>query len=160
MRRARGRAAGLLAVAAIAVGGLTACDDGGSDGGGVSAADAREDAFVYPEVDFGEDPLANIERLQVPDEELAGMSTEALAWTVLDFPYFGNAFASNQSDGQVAFLAGQCNALDALLRRDDAADAVEAVRQEFVDSGAVAAEEFGEMKLEVLELIAAEVAPA
>ena len=85
------------------------------------------------------------------------LSTEALVWSVLDFPYVGNAFASSQANGEVAFLAGQCDALAALLGRDDAAPAVDAVRTEYVEGGSADADEFGELKARLLDLVAAEV---
>lgn len=137
--------------------GLASCtaDDGGS---APSAADARDDAYDYPAVDVADDPAASIELLRIPRDALDDMSTEALVWSVLDFPYVGNAFASNRANGEVAFLAGQCDALEELLGRDDGAGAVDAVRGEFVDSGAAASDRFGELKVRLLDLVAAEVA--
>lgn len=136
--------------------GLAACtgDDGGT---GRSAADARDEAYDYPAVDVSDDPAANLELLRVPDDVLDDLSTEALVWSVLDFPYVGNAFASSQANGEVAFLAGQCDALAALLGRDDAAAAVDAVRAEYVEGGSADADEFGELKVRLLDLVAAEV---
>lgn len=135
---------------------LAACtgDDGGT---GQSAADARDEAYDYPAVDVSDDPAANLELLRVPDDVLDDLSSEALVWSVLDFPYVGNAFASSQANGEVAFLAGQCDALAALLGRDDAAAAVDAVRAEYVEGGSADADEFGELKVRLLDLVAAEV---
>ena len=125
-----------------------------------SAADARDAAYDYPSIDFADDVRANIELLQVPDDVLDEMSSQALVWSVLDFPYAANAFATSQTDGEVAFLATQSNALEALLGRDDAAAAVEAVRAELVESGAARSDQSGDLKLTLLDLIAAEVAGA
>ena len=125
-----------------------------------SAADARDAAYDYPSVDVADDVRANIAMLQVPEDVLAEMSSLALVWSVLDFPYAANAFATSRLDGEVAFLATQSNALEALLGRDDAAAAVEAVRAEFVESGAAGSDQSGELKLTLLDLIAAEVAEA
>ena len=151
------RASALIAGALVCAG-LAACsvDD---DASAQSAADAREGAYDYPAVDFAGDPQANLELLRVPDDVLDEMSTQALVWSVLDFPYVGNAFASSQANGEVAFLAGQCDALAALLGRDDAAAAVDAVRAEYVEGGDAGADELGELKTTLLDLIAAEVAP-
>lgn len=145
----------MIVAGALVGAGLAACsaDDVGS------AADARAEAYDYPVVDLADDPAANIERLQVPDDVLDELSSEALVWSVLDFPYVGNAFAADQLHGEVAFLAGQCNALDTLLGRDDAAAAVDAVRTAIVD-GDAESEQLGEMELRLLDLIADEVAPA
>lgn len=152
MHRAWGRGTRAVVVGAILGAALAGCtaDDGGSD--------ARDDAYDYPAVDLSADPAANIERLRVPADVLDAMSTEALVWSVLDFPYVGNALASSQSGGEVAFLAGQCDALAALLRRDDAADAVAAVRADYVDGADVDAGRFGELRTRLLDLVAAEVA--
>lgn len=136
--------------------GLAACT-GDDSGTGQSAADARDEAYDYPAVDVSDDPAANLELLRVPDDVLDDLSTEALVWSVLDFPYVGNAFASSQANGEVAFLAGQCDALAALLARDDAAAAVDAVRAEYVEGGGADADEFGELKVRLLDLVAAEV---
>lgn len=143
-------AAVAAALACAALAGCTADD---------AAAEARDEAYDYPAVDFADDPATNLERLRVPDDVLDAMSTEALVWSVLDFPYVGNAFASSQTDGEVAFLAGQCDALAALLRRDDAAEAVAAVRAEYVEGGDADAGRFGELRTRLLDLVAAEVAP-
>ncbi len=148
-----GRGARALVVGALACAALVGCtDDGGPD--------ARDEAYDYPAVDLADDPAANLERLRVPDGVLDAMSTEALVWSVLDFPYVGDAFASSQTDGEVAFLAERCDALAALLQRDDAAAAVDAVRAEYVDGGDADAGRFGELRTRLLDLIAAEVAPA
>ena len=150
---ARGRRRPVL-VLVLAAAALAGCSD---DGAAVSAAEARADAYAYTAVDFGGDPQANIELLRIPEEELADLSTPALVWSVLDFPYVGNAFASSQAGGEVAFLAEQCDALDELLERDDAHEAVLAVREEYSANGA-AEDEFSIMKLRLLDLMVAEVA--
>lgn len=152
-RTSRGGKAWSVVVGALLCAGLAACtaDDGGS------AADARDEAYDYPAVDFADDLRVNLERLGIPDEVLDAMSTEALVWSVLDFPYVGNAFASNQANGEVAFLATQCDALRALLGRADAAAAVDAVRSEYAEGGSADDDESGELKLRLLDLVAAEV---
>lgn len=156
MRQSRGFGSVVSVVAgALLCVGLASCtaDDGGSD---PSAADARDDAYDYPAVDLAGDPAANIEQLRIPADALEGMSTAALVWSVLDFPYVGNAFASSQANGEVAFLATQCDALAALLGRGDAASAVDAVREAYADAGS--AEQLDPLKARVLDLVAAEVA--
>lgn len=148
-------AAGVLLAAGAATAVLAADGHRGAEG---PAADA---AYDYPELTDADraDPTAAIERLQIPADRLEAMTSEALVRSVLEFPYMGNAFASNELNGEVAFLAEQCNALAALLERPDAADAVAAVRTTFVDGGEVETAEYGAMKLELLDLIAAAVAP-
>ena len=104
-------------------------------------------------MDYAGDPATNIELLRIPQDVLDEMTTEALAWSVVGFPYFGNFAASSQLGGGVDFLRPQCDALDALLERDDAAEAVQRVRAAFED-GAVT-DEFPLMKLELLNQILA-----
>jgi hypothetical protein len=144
-------AAVCVLAAGAAVVAVTARDDPQPDGG-------IEHPYAYPELtqdDLAGDVATNIERLQVPDDILDEMSSEALVWTVLDFPYVGNFFASSQVDGGTDFLRGQCNALDALLERDDAEDALRSVRAAFVAADGVATEQWGTLKLEILDQIIA-----
>lgn len=119
-----------------------------------AAADAIDEPYDYPEqTDLQKaDPVGAIGRLQVPEDTLAAMTSEALAWTVLDFPYLFHYTASSDRDGGVAFLAEQCNALAALLRRADAAQAVGAVRDDFA-VGVTETDGSGLIKLDLLDLI-------
>ncbi len=109
--------------------------------------------YAHPAVDFAGDPAANIEALRIPAAVLDGMTTEALAWSVVDFPYFGDFTASSQINGGVDFLRPQCDALDALLERDDAAAAVREVRAALAADDA--ADDFAELKIMLLDEILA-----
>lgn len=113
---------------------------------------AITEPYNYPDVDFhAEDTTSNIEMLRIPQETLDAMSTEALVWSVLDFPYFADFLASSEVGGGVAFLRVQSDALDALLEREDARPIVRQVREEFGDGEAE--DEFAALKAMLLEEI-------
>lgn len=100
------------------------------------------------------DPQIAIEHLQVPEEDLAGMSTEALVKTVLGFPYAGNLLAFNTAQQAVQTVGEQCNALGELLGRADMAEQVEAVLGQ-VQSGEFTVDDVSsEMLVMYLEVLA------
>jgi hypothetical protein len=143
---------GVCAAVAVAVAAAVATDDAAELGGGV------EHPYAYPVLtqdDLAGSPAANIERLRIPDDVLDGMSSADLAWAVLDFPYLGNVYASSQIDGGTDFLRDQCDALDALLERDDAVEALQSVRAAFVAADGETTEQWGGLKLDTLDLVIA-----
>lgn len=152
------RRAAVVAISAVVVVGVAAGATALAIAGRAPASTEDDrypvtEPYTYPDVDFAGDPAANIEMLRIPADELGEMTTEALAWSVVDFPYFGNFLASSQVGGGVDFLRPQCDALDALLERDDAEAAVQAVRAAF--AGGEVEDEFGELKVMLLDEILA-----
>lgn len=61
---------------------------------------------------------------RIPDEKIKDMSTEQLVSAYLNYPLLGDMYAYNTTEMGFEALRSQCNALDELLSRKDAGEAI------------------------------------
>jgi len=138
------RATTVALVCALAVG----C--GGTSPGAVD--EPYEYPTLSPEI-MSAGPMEALPYLQVPDDTLTRMSTGALVETVLDFPYAVNVLAYSTTQEGVDHLREQCNALDELMKRDDAEAEIRAVYDETQARGWPAGTEFSSVLTMLLEAL-------